>query len=228
MSGYGGAFAYLARIVQERSGSVLLQELRPARFSHQLPSGLLVLMNDGDKTLAARILMGDKMAFEAILDRYEKTVFNVTYRMVGNYEDAMDITQAVFVKIYRKIELYNPSFKFFSWLYRMTLNEVINFLHREKVARVAREEKKLGHPASLALSTPEDDIADLERNAQLQRALSALKPDYRVVLILKYFVDLSYEQIGQILQIEVTKVKSRLFTGRQLMRDQLLRQGYVE
>jgi RNA polymerase sigma-70 factor (ECF subfamily) len=175
-----------------------------------------------DAKLVKRALGGDQGAFEAIVQRYERTVFNVAYRIVKDRDDAADVTQAVFIKIYRKLGSYDPRYRFFSWLYRITVNESINHLKRTQ----RRAEVDCGREAR-GRSTPWDSLAQTEKSDFLQSALTALKLDYRVVIVLKYFLELSYKEISEIVGIPEKTVKSRLFTGRQLLRDILARQGYA-
>ncbi len=175
-----------------------------------------------DSKLVSRAIGGDQRAFEAIVQRYERTVFNVAYRVVKDQDDAADITQSVFIKVYRKLGSYDPRYRFFSWIYRITVNESINHLKRTK----RRAEVDCG-PEARGRGTPWESLAQTEKSDFLQNALMVLKLDYRVVIVLKYFLELSYREISEIAGIPEKTVKSRLFTGRQLLRDILVRQGYA-
>lgn len=172
------------------------------------------------ESLVARILEGETSAFERIVDENEQTIFNLAYRMVHNYEDARDITQSVFIKAYENLHSYNPSFKFFSWLYRIAINECLN--HNSK----RRKSEELTWDPPVRAHNPEDQLALNETSAQISAALMKLKATYRTVLVLKHFNDFSYKEIGEILQIPEKTVKSRLFTARQLLKEQLVEQGF--
>lgn len=172
------------------------------------------------ESLVARILDGEKSAFEQIVDEHERTIFNLVYRMVHNYEDAKDITQSVFIKAYENLHSYNPSFKFFSWLYRIAINECLN--HNSKRKKV----EQLNWDPPVRDKNPEDQVASNETSAQISAALMKLKISYRTVLVLKHFNDFSYKEISEILGIPEKTVKSRLFTGRQLLKDQLVEEGF--
>ena len=90
-------------------------------------------MDDGDDAeLVNRCLSGDQLAFEPLVTRYQKVLFNVALRMVGNYEDARDIAQTAFVKAFEKLDTYDPRYRFFSWIYRIMMNESLNYLQRRK------------------------------------------------------------------------------------------------
>jgi len=175
-----------------------------------------------------RIVKGDREAFEAIVERYQKPIFNVAYRMVNDYEDAMDITQLSFIKAYENLDKYDPSHKFFSWLYRIAVNESLNHVSKRK--RQTRLAYDPGSSCGFGRQdyTPEDVVEQSETDVLLQSALTQLKFDYRLVVILRHFLSLSYREIGDIIDVPEKTVKSRLFTGRQLLKDILVEQGYVE
>jgi RNA polymerase sigma-70 factor (ECF subfamily) len=171
------------------------------------------------ESLVVRILEGDKRAFEEIVDEHEKTIFNLVYRMVHNHEDAKDLTQTVFIKAYENLHSYNPAYRFFSWLYRIAINECLNHnTKRKKVDQLKWDPPDRRH-------NPEDHIVTNELSDQISGALMMLKIPYRTVLVLKHFNDFSYREISEILGIPEKTVKSRLFTGRQLLRDYLIQQG---
>ena len=174
-----------------------------------------------DAKLVTQVQQGDRKAFEMLVAKYEKPIFNTAYRMLHNADDAADITQAAFVKAFEKIDTYNPSFKFFNWLYRITVNESLNTINRRK----RRREFEYDPPARVP--TPDEDLRLTEMGNILQRALDVLSFDQRVVIVLKHLMLLSYSEIATILEIPEKTVKSRLFTARQMLRKQLLRQGYA-
>jgi RNA polymerase sigma-70 factor, ECF subfamily len=173
-------------------------------------------------------MKGDQEAFGAIVDRYQKAIFNVAYRMVNDYEDAMDITQSAFIKAYENLDSYDPSHKFFSWLYRIAINESLNHVSRRR--RLTRLAYEPGDPREFAsdMRSPEDPAEKSETEEMLQDALTQLKFDYRLVVILRHFLSLSYREIGEITDVPEKTVKSRLFTGRQLLKEILVERGYVE
>ena len=156
-----------------------------------------------------------------IVARYEKPIFNLACRMVRDADDAADITQSTFVKAYRKLETFNQSHKFFSWLYRIAVNESLNHLGR----KVRAEDYQDDHPS--ALPEPDDDLLRSEAEAFLTRALAVMPFEQRIVIILKHLILLSYHEIAEILDIPEKTVKSRLYTARQVLRDQLTKQGYT-
>ena len=181
-------------------------------------SGTVVMIDEARVIEMAR--EGDSRAFETILERYEKPVFNAAYRIVANYEDAADVTQTVFLKVHQKLGSYKPERKFFSWIYRIAVNEAIN------CARRRRWERPLDDAVAARQGVSVDHLARIARDELIQGALRALKTDYRVVVVLKYFLEMSYKEIGDIVGIPEKTVKSRLFTGRELLRQALVQRGY--
>jgi RNA polymerase sigma-70 factor (ECF subfamily) len=183
-------------------------------------------MTNNDADLVQRVRQGDRKAFAMLVERYEKPIFNLAYRMVRDPDDAADITQNAFVKAYLKLDSYLPSYKFFNWLYRIAVNEAINLLNRNRRFReYASNEQAYGRPAYP--KTPDEDYQLSEMSELLGRALEALNPDHRTVIILKHLLLLSYRDIATILEIPGKTVKSRLYSARQALRTQLVEQGYT-
>jgi RNA polymerase sigma-70 factor (ECF subfamily) len=173
-------------------------------------------MNKTDDTgLVQRCKNGDRQAFEMLLIRYEKPVFNAAFRMLHSSEDARDVTQTVFLKVYENLDKYDPAFRFFSWVYRIAMNESINCLgKRNRVESLEIESESED-------SGPEQQICGDQLRDGLQSALMAIKPEYRTVIVLKHYLECSYVEISEILAIPEKTVKSRLYTGRQLLKDAL-------
>jgi RNA polymerase sigma-70 factor (ECF subfamily) len=174
---------------------------------------------------AARVrdcLAGDPQAFAALVEQYEKPVYNVALRMLRNPEDARDIAQSVFMKAYQNLANYDPQYKFYSWIYRMAINESLNILRvRDRNAGPVDEHL----PADDA--GPSDLLADDQQRDVVLEAVERLKPEHRAVIVLRYFVDRNYEDIGEILGIDAKTVKSRLYTARQLLKEQLGTRGLL-
>lgn len=179
-----------------------------------------MIAND-DTNLVQECLAGNTKAFEALIDKYQKTIFNIAYRMTDNYDDAEDITQAVFIKAYEKLNSFNPKYKFFSWLYRIAVNEALNLMNQQK--RLSELEADF----ITTEKTPEEIYEELELSERIQDALMEIDLEHRVLIVLKHFEGFSYEEIAYILDISEQKVKSRLFTARQMLKDVLIKRGIV-
>lgn len=175
----------------------------------------------GDLELVNECLEGNVNAFGTLIDKYQVTVFNTALKMVNDYNDAQDIAQTVFVKAYEKLDTFNPSYKFFSWIYRMVVNESINWQKKKKY------HKELDHKIVSIGKTPDKILDDKELSESLRSAIVELQIDYRVVIVLRHFEDLTYREMGDLLKIPEKTIKSRLFTARKLLCDILIKQGIV-
>ena len=161
--------------------------------------------------MVKRYLEGQRDAASGLVDRYQARLFNVALRMLNNVQDAEDVTQTVFLNAFQQLRTYDPRFKFFSWIYRMTVNESLNTLKRRKPTVTLEDELEIRAPGTAA-----DGVAEAED--RVGRALMGLKPDDRAVVVLKHFVSFSYQEIADVLGIPVQTVKSRLFTARERLR----------
>lgn len=160
-------------------------------------------------------MTGDREAFEALLLQYEKPVYNAAFRMLNSADDARDVTQTVFLKVFEHIDSFDPSRRFFSWIYRITLNESINWLGK------SRRLEPLNYEVVDQGRGPDREVDSVNVSENVQAALMTLKPDYRTIIILKHFLGCSYAEIAEILEIPEKKVKSRLYSARQLLKDAL-------
>ena len=135
--------------------------------------------------------------------------------MLGNTQDAEDVTQTAFGNAFAALDSYDPKYRFFSWIYRMTVNESLNTLKRRR--NVVSLDGSFDVPAPDAISH-----SAAEAEERVGRALLELKPDDRAVVVLKHFVSFSYDEISDVLGVPVKTVKSRLFTARERLRESLL------
>ena len=153
-------------------------------------------------------LRGDSLAFETLVERYYKVLYNIAFRMVNNSEDARDITQATFLKAYDKLSTYDPKYKFFSWIYRIMTNESLNFIGRR------RSHEPLDLDLVTSQKNPEEEYEGRRLSQAIQSALMRLSDDHRQVLVLRHFVALSYKEMSSALGLPEKTVKSRLFAAR--------------
>jgi len=179
-------------------------------------------MSESDSTQVVKVQRGDERAFESLVEKYDKVIFNLAYRMTGNYEDAMDITQVSFIKVYQNIERFDPSRKFFSWLYRIACNESLNLLKKNKRAAVTSGLDVSRAVVEPAGRSPDRDVIDNETSGKIQKILMMMNEQQREILVLKYFIDLSYTEISELLAIPLSAVKSRLYAARCKVRDLLM------
>jgi len=172
----------------------------------------LQLANE-DFILVRDCLSGNGRSYEIIVEKYHKIIFRLANKFVRDFDDAEEITQAVFVKAYEKLDEYNPKYKFFSWLYRITVNEAINFEKRRKNVEEISENLRSVN------DDPEKIYDNNELSDMITDALMELDMLYRLPVVLKHFLDYSYKELSYLLGVHEKTVKSRLFTGRQLLKD---------
>ena len=176
------------------------------------------MARDPDEELVQRCRAGDAGAFRVLVTRYEKPLYNAAFRVLGNAEDASDATQVAFMEVAENLDGFDPDRKFFSWIYRITVNAAIDLARHNR-----REEPQGGEEAMGRVEpvTPETSLAASEKSARLQRELMRLSLDHRAVLTLRHFSGFSYREIGRILSLDERVVKSRLFEARQRLRELL-------
>ncbi|MGQ0587218.1 MAG: RNA polymerase sigma factor [Gammaproteobacteria bacterium] len=170
-----------------------------------------MIQEEADEALVVRCRDGDGGGFAALVGRYQRPVFNLAYRMLGNAEDARDVAQAAFLKALEGLHRFDPRYRFFSWLYRIAMNEALDVLGR----RGRHTELTDTHMAD---DDPARDTQTADLGARVRGALGELTPDHRAVLVLRHYQELSYEEIGRVLEIPDATVKSRLFEARERLR----------
>lgn len=181
-----------------------------------------------DFELLAKFKKGDQQAFELLVRKYKTTVFNTIYSIMGNAQEADDIAQEVFLKVYTKADSFKGESSFSTWLYRITVNRCIDELRRRKNKIISYEtefnqEEKL--KLKDVLASRENDITEKLRQKELQdiiqKAMNSLPEKYRIILTLKEIEGLSYKEISQIMKISLAKVKIWLFRARQKLKGKL-------
>ncbi len=199
-----------------------LPEATNSAGAHQpfAPSPVVVSKAD-DAKLVRQCLEGETDAFGTLIERYEKQIFSAVYRMVHDYEEARDITQSVFVRAFEKLGQFDDRYKFYSWIYRIAMNQSINWLNQRKPVQ-AVDESWVSTDRS-----PEGTASDEELSRIIGQALMKISADYRSVVVLKHFRQYSYRDIAAILNIPEKTVKSRLFTARQQLKDVLANRGVL-
>lgn len=175
----------------------------------------------GENELVRECLGGDEHAFEILLRRFQGPVFNAVLRMVRDRDEAADLTQTAFLKAYQQLSSFDPRHKFFSWLYRIAVNETLNHIKRRR-----RLEPLDGDWVSTARS-PEAALVGSDLSLHIQDALMSLSTEYRTVLVLRHFEGCSYEEIAAIVGVAEKTVKSRLFSARTQLKERLELKGIL-
>ena len=178
-----------------------------------------------------RVRFRDKHAFEVLIHRHQRSVLNFIFRLMGNHTDAEDLTQEVFLRIWKAAGTYKPDAKFTTWLYRIATNLCIN---KQRAIRIRRlfvqspsQEQRQGSKDSFIIGegaellTPEDRLIDSEQSVQLLNALNELPTSQRLTIVLKIYDEMSYQEIAQIMDRTVTAVDSLLIRAKKNLRKKL-------
>jgi RNA polymerase sigma-70 factor (ECF subfamily) len=162
---------------------------------------------------------GDQEAFARLVELYQRPVFNLCYRMIGDAAGAEDAAQETFVRAYTRLASYDPNRKFSSWLLAIAAHYCIDQLRRRRFNLVDWDDTpdSEGNVMPDPSPAPEEIILRHETEREVRQLLNVLPPDYRAAIILRYWQQLSYEEIAETLHLSLPAVKSRLFRARQLM-----------
>ncbi|MCX7918403.1 MAG: sigma-70 family RNA polymerase sigma factor [bacterium] len=190
---------------------------------------------DADLALVLRLQQGDAIAFQELVVKYQKWVYSLCYRVLGNHAEADDITQETFVAVFRHIKRFKsqPNATFAGWLYRITVNLCRNQIRKQNRRReesldapvyISEESEK---PSKLADVIPDDsmnpkqELVNQELNALIQTALNSLSVEHRIAFILHEQQELSYKEIAEIMQCPIGTVMSRLYHAKRELRKKL-------
>ena len=180
-----------------------------------------------DADYVRRLQRGETEAFEMLVRRHEKTIFNLVYRMLGDYDEAAEVSQEVFLSAYRAIGQFRGDANFSTWLYRIALNHTSTrrkTLIRRQQRNVAIEDTE---PVRDLQPGPAEAMEKKEIRERVQRALNSLEPDDATVILLRDLQDIPYEEVARLLEIPVGTVKSRLHRARQALKSQLASYFYA-
>ena len=170
---------------------------------------------DDDRALIESYLNGDREAFTSLVVRYQRPIYNAAFWVLHKAEDASDISQIVFLKVAERLDDYDPKYKFFSWIYRIAVNESLNLLRRKGHEEELDEEMDVPGADS---ADPLWQLSAAERSKRVLSTLKSMATNDRVVLSLRHFSECSYQEMAQILELDEKTVKSRLFEARQRLR----------
>ncbi|HJV47077.1 MAG TPA: RNA polymerase sigma factor SigW [Bacillota bacterium] len=182
-----------------------------------------------EEKLIKKIKKGDRDAFAELVELYKDRVFQVTLRMVGNTQEAEDIAQETFLRVYSNLEHYDPSYKFSTWIFRIATNLSIDHLRKRKQTYSLDKEMEgtdgLDLHERLADPTkgPEEILLSGELQGQVQSAIETLSPKYKSIMILRYLEDLSLTEISDIVKLPISTIKTRIHRGREALKKRLKR-----
>jgi RNA polymerase sigma-70 factor (ECF subfamily) len=185
-----------------------------------------------DLKLIHRCKRGEEAAFGEVLARYRSPIYNLCWRMTRNDEDARDLGQEVFIKVFRLLDRYDEQYAFSSWLFRIATNHCIDHLRRQRL-RFLSVERDGGSDdedveMQIASEGPQPDVV-MERSEALEKleeVIADLPPHYRVITLLRHDQELSYEEIAEVLQLPLGTVKARIHRARNMIQQMLVEKQY--
>lgn len=182
-----------------------------------------------DFDLVTRAIAGREDGFEELVRRYQRPIAAYVYRMVGDYEAALDLTQEVFIKVYASLTRYRPEYKFSTWIYKIAHNSAVDHLRRhstrEQALSVQTDGEQYDLPIESGRLSPEQESEKAERCAEIEAVVRQLPTAYRELIVLRHSHDLSYDEIAEVMGLPLGTVKNRLFRAREVMRQQFVQRG---
>jgi RNA polymerase sigma-70 factor (ECF subfamily) len=183
---------------------------------------------DGELIISAINGRGD--GFEELVRRYQRPITSYIYRMVGNYESSLDVTQEVFIKVYNSLTKYSPEYKFSTWLYRIAHNAAIDWMRRNSANLQSLETENEDGAYQIQLESrapsPEQLRERSEWRNEIDAVIKCLPTVYKELIILRHSKDLSYDEIAEVMNLPLGTVKNRLFRAREMMREMLIERGF--
>ena len=177
---------------------------------------------ENEAVLIQQAYEGDIDAFGELVNLFQQPVFNLTYRMLGDPQEAEDAAQEAFIRAYSKLKSYDLNRSFKTWLFTIASNHCIDRLRKRRLTYVSIDEPLPPHPSLVSeADDPERSLIDQERSVMVQALLDELSPDYRAAVVLRYWYEMSYAEIAEALDTTESAIKSRLFRARQSLAEKL-------
>jgi RNA polymerase sigma factor (sigma-70 family) len=194
------------------------------------------MMPDQDKLLVNKILNGDLKAFHSLVELYQKLVFHIVFRLISNKVDQEEVCHEIFIKVYENLSGFKFDAKLSTWIGRIAYHTTLNFLRKEKLpllgdltAPAAGDGNSQEEPQDTVIyksesPTPEEIVESLDRSLLIQKQLDLLPAPFRTILTLYHLDQMSYQEIGKIMDLPEGTVKSYLFRGRKKLKEVLVRE----
>ncbi len=186
-------------------------------------------LTDGELIIGA--ISGRSDGFEELVRRYQRPITSYVYRMLGDYESSLDVTQEVFIKVYNSLTKYSSEYKFSTWLYRIAHNAAIDHMRRNSITPQSIETENADGTYQIQLEShrpsPEKDHEVNEWRNEIDAVVKCLPPAYRDLILLRHSRDLSYDEIAEVTGLPLGTVKNRLFRAREMMREIFVERGFT-
>lgn len=186
-------------------------------------------LTDGELIVLA--VDGRSESFEELVRRYQRPIIGYVFRIVGEYEASLDVTQEVFIKVYNSLAKYSSDYKFSTWLYRIAHNAAVDHLRRNSVMKQSLETENADGTFELQIesraATPEQDHERNEWRSEIEIVVEQLPATYKELITLRHGRDLSYDEIAEVTGLPLGTVKNRLFRAREMMRGIFVERGWT-
>jgi RNA polymerase sigma-70 factor (ECF subfamily) len=198
-------------------------------MSLSLAAVIQVTRSASDAELVSAAASGAEASFEELVRRYQRPIVSYVYRMLGEYEASLDVTQEVFIKVYNSLDRYSCDYKFSTWVYRIAHNAAIDHLRRNPVNPQSIETETSDGAYQIQIEsphpTPEQERERSEWRTEIEAVVKKLPAAYKELILLRHSRDLSYDEIAEITGLPLGTVKNRLFRAREMMRSLLIDRG---
>jgi RNA polymerase sigma-70 factor, ECF subfamily len=191
----------------------------------------LALIPATDHDLIALARTGSEKAYRELLDRYQRPVFSLVYRMVRDRELAEDLAQETFVKVFNHLDRFNPKYKFSSWIFKIASNLAIDTLRKREPPTVSLDGSRHAETPDEVEATritveskdesPEEFLEAKELGQEIERAIGLLRPDYRTAILLRHVEGRAYEEIAEVMGVPLGTVKTFIHRARSELRETL-------
>lgn len=185
-------------------------------------------MENGDDTdILRRCLAGDEKAYRELIERYQRQVYSVALRMLRRAEDAEDVSQETFIRVFRSIDRYDPTRPFAAWLFTITSRLCIDHIRRRRVRPISLFQRDPESQEERTIEVvdpglrPDEETSRIEEERNAQELIDSLPPHYRIVVMLRHQQDLSYDEIAEALKLPLGTVKARIHRARALLKQRL-------
>jgi len=171
-----------------------------------------------DFELIQSVIAGDSECFGELVNRYKNLVYSIIFRQTRDSEEAHDLAQDVFLKIYKNLNRYTPEFKFSTWVMRITGNHIIDMHRRKKYETVSYEEYTEGGAEIAGAASPETEVIKRDQAERIGKIVSGLPDMYRIPVVMYHLEGLSYQEIAEKVGEPLSKIKNRIFRGRKMLK----------
>jgi RNA polymerase sigma-70 factor (ECF subfamily) len=186
-------------------------------------------LTDGD--LIESAVSGQAAGFEELVRRYQRPITSYVYRMLGDYESSLDVTQEVFIKVYNSLHKYSFDYKFSTWIYRIAHNASVDHMRRNSITpqslEVENEDGSFQIQLESRAASPEQERERSEWRSEIEMVVKGLPAVYRDLILLRHSRDLSYDEIAEVTGLPLGTVKNRLFRAREMMREMFIQRGFT-